>query len=313
MKLTIIGCTGSFPGPGSPASCYLVTAFDGTRDWKILLDLGSGALGVLQRYTDLKDIDGIMISHLHPDHCMDLCGMHVAIRWDPEGWGRDRMLVHGPQATAKRIETAYGLPEGDTMRKDYHFKSWASRQPVQVGPFTITPYPVRHPIEEAYALRVEAREPGPEGEELTSILTYSGDTDTCEGLVEAARDSDMFLCEAAFEEGRDDHIEGVHLTGKRAGQMATEAGAERLLLTHIPVWTSITKMVEEAKETYDGDIAVAVSGVTYGVYSGTRKEVKPPQFYKGDVGTDYIKSPTGSMPTIDYTKVRKFPILKRKK
>lgn len=90
MKLTIIGCTGSFPGPSSPASCYLVTAFDGTRDWKILLDLGSGALGVLQRYTDIKDLDGIMISHLHPDHCMDLCGMHVAIRWDPNGWNRER-------------------------------------------------------------------------------------------------------------------------------------------------------------------------------------------------------------------------------
>ena len=45
MKLTIVGCTGSFPGPGSPASCYLLTANDGERDWKIVLDLGSGAPG----------------------------------------------------------------------------------------------------------------------------------------------------------------------------------------------------------------------------------------------------------------------------
>jgi len=313
MKLTIIGCTGSFPGPGSPASCYLVSAFDGTRDWKILLDLGSGALGVLQRYTDIKDIDGIMVSHLHPDHCMDLCGLHVAIRWDPNGWGRDRMLVYGPEATANRIETAYSLPEGDTMAKDFDFQVWTPRQPVSIGPFTITPVPVRHPIEEAYALRVEAKEPGPDGELLTSVLTYSGDTDTCDGLVEAAKDADMFLCEAAFEEGRDDNIDGVHLTGKRAGEMASAAGAERMLLTHIPVWTDINKVVEEAKGTYNGGIAVAVSGVTYGVYSGSLKEDKDPTLFKGDRGTDYLKTRTGTMPTIKYEKTRKFPLLKRKK
>jgi ribonuclease BN (tRNA processing enzyme) len=52
VKLTIVGCTGSFPGPGSPASCYLLTANDGERNWKIVLDLGSGALGAIQRYTD---------------------------------------------------------------------------------------------------------------------------------------------------------------------------------------------------------------------------------------------------------------------
>ncbi|GAP56246.1 uncharacterized protein ML1173, partial [Arthrobacter sp. Hiyo6] len=62
MKLTIVGCTGSFPGPGSPASCYLLTAHDGERSWKIVLDLGSGALGAIQRYTDLEDIDAIFLT-----------------------------------------------------------------------------------------------------------------------------------------------------------------------------------------------------------------------------------------------------------
>ena len=270
MKLTIIGCTGSFPGPGSPASCYLVTAHDGERPWRILLDLGSGALGVLQRYADIKDLDGIFVSHLHPDHCMDLCGLHVAIHWDPAGWGRDRMLVWGPEATADRIATAYGLPLDPGMHEDFDFRSWTPREPVRIGPFTITPYPVRHPIEEAYALRVEATEPLADGSIRTSVLAYSGDTDTCAELVESAREADMFLCEAAFEEGRDDAIDGVHLTGKRAGQMATEAAARRLLLTHIPVWTDINTVVDEAKEVYDGSIAVAVSGVTYGVWTGDR-------------------------------------------
>ena len=103
MKLTIVGCTGSFPGPGSPASCYLLTANDGERTWKIVMDLGSGALGAIQRYTDLEDIDAIFLTHLHPDHCMDLCGLHVAVRWKPGGWGRGRIPVWGPAATADRI------------------------------------------------------------------------------------------------------------------------------------------------------------------------------------------------------------------
>ena len=97
----------------------------------------------------------------------------------------------------------------------------------------------------------------------TRVLTYSGDTDSCAGLEEAAKDADLFLCEAAFEEGRDDGIKDVHLTGKRAGEAAAAAGARRLLLTHIPVWTSQTTVMAEARPVFGGDVAVAVAGVHY--------------------------------------------------
>ncbi|MGO1320124.1 MAG: MBL fold metallo-hydrolase [Galactobacter sp.] len=269
MKLTVIGATGSFPGPGAPASCYLLTAHDGTRPWRVLLDLGSGSLGVLQRYMDLKDIDAIFISHLHPDHCMDLCGLHVAVHWDPYGWGRERVLCYGPTDTANRMADAYELPRDPGMHEDFDFRDLVAALPIKVGPFTVTPFPVRHPVKEAYALRVAATEVI-DGETETSVLTYSGDTDSCPGLVEAATDADLFLCEAANQEGRDDAIEGVHLTGKRAGHAAREAGVRRLLLTHLPVWTDAETVLAEAKEEYDGETAVAVSGVTYGVSSGRR-------------------------------------------
>ena len=78
MRLTIIGCSGSYPGPDSAASCYLVEADEpGGRTWRVLLDLGSGALGPLQRYADPFGVDAVFISHLHADHCLDLCGYHV--------------------------------------------------------------------------------------------------------------------------------------------------------------------------------------------------------------------------------------------
>ncbi len=263
MKLTIVGCSGSFPGPSSPASCYLLTAHDGVRPWRVLIDLGSGALGAVQKYMDLADIDAIFLSHLHPDHCMDLCGLHVAVRWGPDGWNRGRIPVWGPADTADRLATAYGLDLEPGMREEFDFHLWQEREPVSVGPFTLTPYAVNHPVPEAYALRVEVTEYDGSGMDRSAVLTYSGDTDSCEGLEDAARNADFFLCEAAFEEGRDDHIKDVHLTGKRAGEAATRANVKRLLLTHIPVWTSANTVVAEARETYAGEVAAAVAGVHY--------------------------------------------------
>ena len=81
MRLTIVGCAGSFPGPDSASSCYLVE-HDGFR---MLVDLGSGALGPLQRHLDLRDVDAVLLSHLHADHCFDLSGFYVVSKYHPTG------------------------------------------------------------------------------------------------------------------------------------------------------------------------------------------------------------------------------------
>ena len=98
MRLTIIGCSGSFPGPDSPASCYLVEA----EGFRLLIDLGSGALSALQRYAGLYDIDAICVSHLHADHCLDLCCYSVALTYHPEG-PRPKIPVYGPSQAAVRL------------------------------------------------------------------------------------------------------------------------------------------------------------------------------------------------------------------
>ena len=101
VRLTVIGCSGSYPGPDSPASCYLLEAEhdDGTaRTWRVLLDLGSGALGALQRYVDPLAIDAVLLSHLHADHCLDLCGYYVHAQVPP-GRARSRGCRSGARAT----------------------------------------------------------------------------------------------------------------------------------------------------------------------------------------------------------------------
>lgn len=259
MKLTIVGCTGSFAGPNSPASCYLVSGEDAEgRTWRILLDMGNGALGVLQRHMDLHDIDAVLVSHLHPDHCIDLAGLHVAIKWDPRGWGRPPIPLWAPTGLHEYLSSTHGLPLEPGMHGEFDFHTWVPEEPVRVGPFSITPFRVEHPTPEPYALRIDY-----DGVMGPSTLTYSGDTDACEGLVRAARDADVFLCEAAYHEGRDDALRGIHLTGRRAAEAARDAGARKLLLTHLPVWNSPTRAVEEAQEVFEGPIGVAEPAYTY--------------------------------------------------
>lgn len=259
MKLTIIGCTGSFAGPDSPASCYLVSGEDAEgRTWRVLLDMGNGALGVLQRHLDLHDIDAVLVSHLHPDHCIDLAGLHVAVKWDPRGWGGARIPLWAPSGIHEYLSNTHGLPLEPGMHGEFEFHTWAPEEPVRIGPFTVTPYLVQHPTPEPYALRIDY-----DGVLGPSTLTYSGDTDACDALVRAARDADVFLCEAAYHEGRDDALRGIHLTGRRAAEAARDAGAGKLLLTHLPVWNSPALALEEAGEVFDGPIGLAEPAHTY--------------------------------------------------
>ena len=91
-----------------PAATSL-EADDGGRTWRILLDLGSGALGALQRYADPLAIDAVFLSHLHADHCLDLCGYYVLRRYHPDGH-QPLIPVWGPAGTADRMARAYDLP-----------------------------------------------------------------------------------------------------------------------------------------------------------------------------------------------------------
>jgi ribonuclease BN (tRNA processing enzyme) len=107
MRLTVVGCSGSVPSADSPASCYLVQAHDGERRWNVLLDLGSGALGPLHRHVDPADVDAVLLSHLHADHCLDLCGLYVVLKYAPRdgtsaAGHRRKPQVWGPTGTAGR-------------------------------------------------------------------------------------------------------------------------------------------------------------------------------------------------------------------
>lgn len=251
MKLTVIGASGSYPGPDSPASCYVLEQEHEGRTWRVLLDLGNGALGALHRYVDPLVIDAVLISHLHADHCLDLCGYYVMRKYHPDG-PAPRIPVWGPKGTANRMARAYDLPKDPGMHEEFDFRHYDGE--FTVGPFTVRPSRVAHPVT-AYALRITAG---------GRTLAYSGDTGACSALIEAARGADVFLCEASFLEGVENPPD-LHLTGKEAAEAATEAGVGLLLLTHVPPWHDTQAVLADAKPEFSGPLELAKPGTTYDI------------------------------------------------
>jgi ribonuclease BN (tRNA processing enzyme) len=245
MKLTIVGCSGSYPGPDSAASCYLVEA-DG---YQVVLDMGNGGLGQLQRYTTLDRPGAVLISHLHADHVIDLTSYYVVRRYHPAG-PMATLPVYGPHGSSHRMARAYDLPYNPGMTHEFAFITYPE-ETFEVGPFQVRVVPVVHPVE-AYAIRLEH-----DGK----VLVYSGDTCPTPNLNDIARGADVFLCEAAFQEGKP-NPEGLHLTGKEAGDVATDAGVGNLVLTHVPPWGDPAVALAEAKDAYLGQTDLARPGLT---------------------------------------------------
>jgi ribonuclease BN (tRNA processing enzyme) len=253
MKVTVIGCSGSFAGPDSAASCYLLEApdpVDPGRIWRVLLDLGSGALGALQRHVDPLTVDAVLISHLHADHFFDISGYYVMRKYHPRG-PQARIPVHGPRGTKSRVARAYGLPLDPGMNDEFDFKR-LRKTPLEIGPFTITARRVDHPVE-AYGFRVEH-----DGK----VLAYSGDTALCPSLCELAADADVLLAEAAFRDDTD-NPPGIHMTGSEAASLARDARVRHLVLTHIPPWHDKEHAVRETRGVYDGPVSLAREGSTF--------------------------------------------------
>lgn len=264
MRLTVVGCSGSMSGPASAASCYLVQA-DGpdpatgaTRTWNVLLDLGPGAFGALMNHLDPADLDAVVLSHLHADHMVDVIGMHVFRRYHPGG-ALGPVPVLAPAGALERVRGVGGDEESEDYAGEFTFHEHVPGVSYDVGPLRVESFPVRHPVP-AYGVRITG--PSESDPARPVRLGYTGDTDTCQGAEDLARGTDLLLSEAAFLEGRED-VRGLHLTGRRAGELATAAGTSRLVLTHLQPWTDPDIALAEARATYAGPVELARAGASW--------------------------------------------------
>jgi ribonuclease BN (tRNA processing enzyme) len=254
MRLTVLGCSGSVPTAGAAASGYLLTS--GTT--RLVLDLGNGTLAQLGLSLDPFDVDALVFSHLHADHCADFPALTVYRRYHPDpphDPRRRRLPVYAPDDAAERFAKMYA-PCADELAStdlsDVHDFRSVSAGPIRVGPFTLTAVPVAHPCP-AYGLRISAG---------GRAVAYTGDTGPVGTLRELADGADAVLAEATWTDARD-RPEGVHLSGSQAGELAASAGTGRLLLTHIAPWTAPDDVLAEARAVFSGEATAVRQGETY--------------------------------------------------
>ncbi|AXB47248.1 MBL fold metallo-hydrolase [Amycolatopsis albispora] len=238
MRLTILGCSGSIPGPNRAASGYLLEA----EGFVLGIELGNGTLAQLQLTRDPFELDALLLSHLHPDHCADVSALTVLRRYHPElPYDRRpaKLPLYGPAGTAARLANAYAPNAAELAETDlsdvYDFRE-LTEGTTHIGPFELDVAQVDHPTP-AFGLRI--RHGG-------RALAYTGDTGPCAALAGLAADADVLLSEASWTDAAD-RPPGVHLSGKQAGELARESRARRLLLTHVAPWTDREAVLAEAR------------------------------------------------------------------
>lgn len=242
MELTVLGCDGSWPGAGGAGSGYLVS-HDGIN---LVLDLGGGALGVLQEHIAIADIDAIFISHVHPDHFADLYPLTVACFYG--GLGEDRLPLYAPPgffepATAILVE---GTREAWDGVFDTH--EMRSGETAEFGSLSVRAFGMSH-TGVSLGFRVES----PVG-----ALAYSGDAGPDDSVAELASGADVFLCEATRQDGGE---RTFHLTARQAGGYAAAAGVGGLVLTHLEPVLDKAKSAAQAAEAFGGEVALASPGL----------------------------------------------------
>jgi ribonuclease BN (tRNA processing enzyme) len=243
VQVTIVGWSGSFPGPQSPASCYLIEA----EGFRLVLDLGNGAVGALQRYTGLGDVDAICLSHLHGDHCLDMVGYSVFQNYHPDG-PRPKIPVYGPDGARDRLARALGA-EHLGMDDAFDFATLAPGT-IEIGPLRVTTAHMTHPVE-TFGFRIE---------HAGKTVAYSADTGPTEELVNIASGADLLLSEASFMDAPDLPA-GLHLTARQAAEHAAGAGVGELVLTHLVPWNDSALSLEQASAAFTGSVRLASSGL----------------------------------------------------
>lgn len=244
LSLTVLGCGGTYAGPGNACSSYLLR----TADTTVLCDLGPGALANAQRHVDLVDIDAIVLTHEHADHWTDLPVTRNVYRYVLDRPDLPVFATAGTQALARPL-CGRGEPFVWTRIQD--------GDRATIGDIAFRFSRTDHPVE---TLAVLAEADG------VSVV-YSADTGPGWSPRAFGVRPDLALLEATFDR---EHTNPVHLTAAQAGERAAEVGARRLVLTHLLPGTDPAGQRAAAAATYGGPVEMAEPGATFTVVAAER-------------------------------------------
>lgn len=245
MDLVVAGAGPAYSDRRGAVGAAYVVVHDGRA---ILLDLGQGAYAGVAGIWEPADLDGVVISHLHPDHFVDLVPLRHYLRFEFEPPRRVRVLA--PAGLDRRLDDLHAEPGFTRTSLDVEMLlpgTW------RVGPFAVEARRVTH-TEDSYGFRVT-----PAGATDRPGLVYSGDCGRAEDLLPLIRPGDTLLVEASFGTGPVP-VDDMHLDAPAAARVATVGDAGRLLMTHVLSTCDRDAVVESARAGYGGPIAIVEPG-----------------------------------------------------
>lgn len=239
LSVTVLGCSGSYPGPDSACSGYLVRG-GGTTLW---IDAGSGTMSNLQRHAGLHDVDAVVLTHEHPDHCADIEGFRVACAYVIE---RSGVPVYATSGVGERL-----FPDFEPVL-DWHVVT--DGDDVEIGGLSVRFSRTDHPPE-TLAVRVDA---------AGRSLAYSADTGPGWSFEALGPDIHLALCEATYLSDRERNGSS-HLSARQAGAMSRQAGVGRLVLTHVWPVVDLAQARDEGSTAYGREVTMAETHAEYQV------------------------------------------------
>lgn len=242
MELTVLGSSGTYPTPTNACSGYLFS--EGGFDLQV--DSGPGTFVNLQRYIQFDALDALLLTHWHPDHCIDLYPLFYALRFHPD---RPQQLpIYAPAGAENHLFAFLSGDSQDEFRRVFDFKEIDESSKLEVGPFEVSLARTEHPVE---TLAVSVAEG-------SHRVVYSSDTGPGGGFPELARGADLALVESTYEVAGQGPA--IHLSAGQAGEIAAKAEVGELLLTHIFPTCDSEICRDEAAAEFGGELQLVLQG-----------------------------------------------------
>jgi ribonuclease BN (tRNA processing enzyme) len=241
VTLTVLGCSGTYPGGGGACSGYLVRSPGAS----LVVDLGAGTLANLQRHLAIGEIDALVLSHVHPDHWLDLPVLRNAMRYV---LGIGGLPVYGTAETWLMAEVIIGELPPTILWHNIDESSF-----VEVGDQVVRFSRTDHPVE-TLAVRVDA---------AGRSLLYSADTGSAWYPGETGADVDLMVCEASLQPDHEGQVQ--HLSARQAGKLARTLGAGRLVVTHVVPGVDAEAQLGMAEQAFGGSVELATANRSYEV------------------------------------------------
>ncbi|MYJ15436.1 MAG: MBL fold metallo-hydrolase [Acidimicrobiia bacterium] len=247
MRLTVLGSSGTYPAPSNPASGYLIES-GGTRVWS---EAGPGTFAALTRTLDLELLDAVVVSHRHPDHCMDLVSAYHAFAYGPTS--RRGIPLYAPDEVFESFLSFLGQDAGGRFARVFDLHTVRDGDEIAIGGLKVAFAEADHPVPTVASRWSDGHR----------VLAYSADTGPKRDWPRLVRDAHLFLCEASLGADPPPGAAPHHLDAAEAGRIAREQGARRLMLTHIPPHIDVRRAVLAAERTFDRPVALAVPGAAH--------------------------------------------------